>query len=94
MATQKVKPIPRASAQINLSKMVLAAGVKTTDEAVDFFLGRFLAVAIGADERTKLIDFLNAELGTKDIARARSYMEDPLRMLVHLIMSQPEYQLG
>ncbi len=94
MATQKVKPIPRASAQINLSKMVLAVGVKTTDEAVDFFLDRFLAVAIGADERTKLIDFLNAELGTKDIARARSYMEDPLRMLVHLIMSQPEYQLG
>ena len=25
---------------------------------------------------------------------AESYLEEPLRMLVHLIMSQPEYQLG
>ena len=26
--------------------------------------------------------------------RADSYLEDPLRLLLHLIMSQPEYQLG
>jgi hypothetical protein len=41
-----------------------------------------------------LIDFLDRELGTSDIALADSYLEDPLRLLVHLIMSQPEYQLG
>jgi hypothetical protein len=30
-------------------------------------------------------------LGTDDIERARSDMEDPLRMTVPLIMSTPEY---
>jgi len=41
-----------------------------------------------------LVSFLDQELGTSDIVRAESYLEDGLRMLVHLIMSQPEYQLG
>jgi hypothetical protein len=38
--------------------------------------------------------FLNRELGTTDIGAARTYLEDPLRWVLHLIMSQPEYQLG
>ena len=33
------------------------------------------------------------ELGTDDVVRASSYLEDPLRMTVHLIMSTPEYQI-
>jgi hypothetical protein len=53
-----------------------------------------MSVPIGKSERQMLIDFLDGELGTSDIARADSYLEDPLRLLVHLIMSQPEYQLG
>jgi hypothetical protein len=32
-------------------------------------------------------------LGTDNIDRAKSYMEDPLRMTVHFIMSTPEYQI-
>jgi len=32
-------------------------------------------------------------VGTDSIERARSYMEDALRMTVHLIMSTPEYQI-
>ena len=43
--------------------------------------------------REALIGFLNGELGTQDLDSARSYMEDALRMAVHLIMSTPEYQL-
>jgi hypothetical protein len=31
--------------------------------------------------------------GTDNIERASSYMEDALRMTVHLIMSTPEYQI-
>jgi hypothetical protein len=46
------------------------------------------------DVRQKLIVFLNRELGTADVAVARTYMEQPLRLLLHLIMSQPEYQLA
>ncbi len=94
MATQKVKPIPRASAQLELAGMVQAEGLASTDQVVDYFLGRLLRVAIGTAERQMLIEFLNAELGTTEIARAETYLETPLRMLVHLIMSQPEYQLG
>jgi hypothetical protein len=41
-----------------------------------------------------LIGFLDNELGTSDIGRAGTYMEEPLRLLVHLIMSTPEYQLA
>jgi hypothetical protein len=33
-------------------------------------------------------------LGTSDIAVAETYLEEPLRLVLHLIMSQPEYQLG
>jgi uncharacterized protein (DUF1800 family) len=94
MATARVKPIPRDAAQINLSKMVLSADLKNTGEAVDFFLGRLLTVPVGAAERIKLIEFLTAELGTTELTPAETYLEIPLRMLVHLIMSQPEYQLG
>jgi hypothetical protein len=37
-----------------------------------------------------LIDFLDRELGAPDIARADSYLEGPPRLLVHLVMRQPE----
>jgi hypothetical protein len=43
--------------------------------------------------RQKMIAFLNKDLGTTDIAVAQTYMEDSLRLVLHLIMSQPEYQL-
>ena len=47
-----------------------------------------------AEKRQALINFLNRELGTADIAVAKTYMEDSLRLLLHLIMSEPEYQLS
>jgi uncharacterized protein (DUF1800 family) len=94
MAIAKVKPIPRVAADLDLAGMVRAEGLATTAEAVDYLLLRFLSAPIGQTERGMLIDFLDRELGTSDIARADSYLEDPLRLLVHLIMSQPEYQLG
>jgi hypothetical protein len=94
MAIAKVKPIARAAAAIDLAAMVHAEGLATTTDVVDYFLLRFMSVPIGKAERQMLIDFLDQELGTSDIARAESYLEDPLRLLVHLIMSQPEYQLG
>ena len=61
---------------------------------VDYFIGRFMRVKPGDDSRRMLIEFLNQNLGTADIVAAQSYMEDSLRMLLHLIMSQPEYQLS
>jgi len=94
MAIQRVKPLSRHTAQLDLSAMVRAQGLENTTEVVDYFIHRFMRVAPGEDTRRMLVQFLNEELGTDNIARAETYMEDGLRMTLHLIMSQPEYQLG
>ena len=56
-------------------------------------LERFLRIPVSDDTRGALVTLLEAELGTTDLARAQTYMEDPLRMVTHLIMSTPEYQI-
>ncbi|MBV8845640.1 MAG: DUF1800 domain-containing protein [Bryobacterales bacterium] len=94
MAIERVKPIPRETAQIHLSKMVIDAQLKTTTDVVDYMLHRFMRVAPTDGSRRELIAFLNQDLGTTDISVAQTYMEQSLRLLLHLIMSQPEYQLG
>ena len=94
VALQKVKPIPRNTAAIDLTAMVLDAKARTATETVDVLLARFLAVPIDATTRARLAGFLESEIGTEDIREATSYMEEPLRVLLHLIMSLPEYQLG
>jgi uncharacterized protein (DUF1800 family) len=94
MAVERVKPIPRTFARLDLAGMVQKEQLKDTTQVVDYFLARFLRVPVDAKRRTDLIAFLGRELGTADVARAGTYMEEPLRMLVHLILSMPEYQLG
>jgi hypothetical protein len=94
MAIQRVKPIPRHTAQINLSKMLLENSISTTSQAVDYFVERFMRVSPSEDTRKMLITFLSDELGTNIIKDAESYMEDSLRMTLHLLLSQPEYQLS
>ena len=94
MAIERVKPIPRHTASLNLSQMVMEQGLQNTSEVVDYFIARFMRVPPGADSRAMLIRFLDTDLGTSDIDSAQTYMEDSLRLVLHLIMSQPEYQLG
>ena len=94
MAIQRVKPIPRHTAQINLSKMLIENSISTTSQAVDYFVERFMRVSPSEDTRKMLITFLSDELGTNIIKDAESYMEDSLRMTLHLLLSQPEYQLS
>jgi hypothetical protein len=93
MAIQRVKPIPRDTAQINLSRMILDQHLANTTQVVDHLIHRFMRVPPGEEARRKLIAFLNNDLGATDIAIAQTYMEDSLRLVLHLIMSQPEYQL-
>jgi hypothetical protein len=93
-AVRRVKPTLRVPAQFSLTALVLPAQPKTTTEVVDIMLGRFLSVPLAEKSRLALIDFLDNELGTADVERATTYMEDPLRLLAHLIMSTPEYQLA
>jgi hypothetical protein len=56
-------------------------------------LARLLRVPASQGTRDALVAFLTKELGTDQLDRAKSYMEDALRMTAHLIMSTPEYQL-
>jgi hypothetical protein len=93
-AVRKLIPTPRGAARIDLSQIVLDADARTTSEAVDALLERFLRIPVSDDTRGALVALLDAELGTTDLARAQTYMEDPLRMVTHVIMSSPEYQIN
>jgi hypothetical protein len=93
-AVQVVKPIPRVMANPDLSGMVLRCGSVTTADAVDCLAQRFFSVPVEAAQRAEWATFLARELGTDNIPRARSYMEEGLRLLLHLMLSSPDYQLG
>jgi hypothetical protein len=92
-AARKLIPTPRNAAQFDITRMVLESGSKTTGEAVDYLMWRMLRVPTATVTRDVFVTFLTKELGTDSINRAKTYMEDPLRMTVHLIMSTPEYQI-
>ena len=93
-AFRRVKPIPRRTAQLNFTQMVTKAKLETTTDVVDYFVARLLRVPLSQDDRQAMIDFLTKELGTDRINASASYLEEPVRLLVHSIMSTPEYQLG
>jgi hypothetical protein len=92
-AVRRVKPQLRAAAQFDLSAMVLAAGATTAAAAIDHLLIRLLRVPVGGEVRGALLAVLERQLGTADLQRAQSYLERPLRLVTHLIMSAPEFQL-
>src|SRR5258705_7447800 len=92
-AVRRVKPIPRAAAQFDLARMVVAAGAKTTGDAIDHLLLRLLQVPVDAEMRRTLTEFLDRQLGTSDLNQASTYLERPLRLVAHLIMSSPQFQL-
>jgi hypothetical protein len=92
-AVRKLIPTPRQPAQVDLTRLVLDSGAKTTAEAVDHLIARMVRVPVAKVSRETFVQFLTKELGTDDVDRARTYMEDALRMTVHLIMSTPEYQI-
>lgn len=96
MAIARVKPLPRDAAAIDFTKMIADSKtpVKTPADVVDLFVSRMLTVPPSEEARQRLAAFLEKELGTSDITAAQSYMEESLRMLMHLVLSLPEYQLG
>ena len=92
-ARRWVGPARPDAARFDLGEMVTTAGATTTAEAVDYLLTRLLRVPAASATRAALVAFLTSELGTDDLSRARTYMEDALRMTAHLVMNTPEYQL-
>jgi hypothetical protein len=93
-AARRIKPILREPAQFSLTELVFADGATTTTDAVDLLLRRFLAVPIDDEARATTVAFLDEQLGTSALERARTYLEEPLRLTAHLILSAPEYQLA
>ena len=92
-AARTLLPTPRQAARFDLTAMVLDSGAKTTAEVTDWLLERTTRVPVAKAARDTFVAFLTKELGTENIERARTYMEDALRMTMHLVMSTPEYQL-
>jgi hypothetical protein len=92
-AVEVIKPIPRTMANPDLSAMLDKAHADTSEAAVELFAQRFLSVPLDAADRAAWSAFLTEELGTADLLRARSYREDGLRALLHLMLSSPDYQL-
>ena len=93
-AIEKVKAIPRETVQLNLSQLLRNAHCKTTAQAVDHLLLRFVSVPVSDAVKEKLTTLISDDLGTTDLKAADSYMEDAMRNLLHVILSLPAYQLG
>ena len=93
-AVEVIKPIPRTFARVDLSAIVSAADAQTTADAVELLVARFFRVKPGVEERRAWTDYLTHELGTPRIAEARTYMEDGLRRVLHLMLASADYQLG
>jgi hypothetical protein len=55
---------------------------------------RFLSVPLDEETQRMLAEAFAAELGTTDVLAAATWLEEPLRVLLHLMLSRPEYQLG
>ena len=94
MALERVKPLPRHTARLDLTKLIQDNKLKSATDAVDFLVKRMFIVAPSPEARRRLAQHLEQELGTSDLTQAGTYMEESLRSLLHLILSQPEYQLG
>lgn len=93
-AVRRVKPTPRGAAQFSLATLVLKDGATSAKGAVDSLVRRFLSVPLDPAACEAATAFLETELGTADLDRAKTYLEEPLRLTAHLIMSAPEYQLA
>ena len=94
MAIERVRPIPRDFAPMALAKEVQAQALTTPMEVVLYLERRFFEVPLQPRDREEMAAFLAEALGTTDVAAARSYAEEPLRRLLHAMLSRPEYQLG
>jgi len=94
MALERVKPISRHVADLDLAGLVLEAECTTPMQVVEYFVAEFFAVEVTGSRKAELAASLTTELGTADVASTSTFLEEPLRKLLHQMFSLPEYQLG
>ncbi|MGC1442268.1 MAG: DUF1800 family protein, partial [Burkholderiaceae bacterium] len=94
MALERVKPIDRHTPRLDLSRQVIDAGLTTPRSVVEHFAQEFFVVLPRTRDIAEITRFLSVELGTDDVQSATSYLEEPLRKMLHRLLSLPEYQLS
>jgi hypothetical protein len=94
MGYELVKPIPTTPAELDIAAMAKSAGVRTVDDAVDFFIHRFLRVKLEESDRQLTIAYMKKLSGGEQINYESPDVENHLRELLHTIMSMPEFQLS
>ena len=94
MAIERVKPIVRNSAKLDLTESVINSGCNTTIDIAEYFNERFFVRPLPDTVLREFARVLEKELGTNDVQAARGYLEEPLRQLLHAMLSRPEYQLS
>jgi hypothetical protein len=88
-----VKPIPASQAKIDLKGFSQSAGVKTSADAVDYFVARFLSLPLSDADRGRLVEYASKQLG-ETVNYADGDVERKLRDVLYVVLSMPEYQLG
>ena len=73
---------------------MLSAGVKTPRDVVGYFADKYFSVELAPEVLQELEQSLAEDLAGNEVAAARSYLEAPLRRLLHKMLSLPDYQLG
>ena len=94
LSYSRIKPIPKTPAKLNLIEMARSAGVETADDAVDYFIHRFLRVKLEESDRQLIIAYMIQLSGGEKIDYDSPEAEGDLRELLHTIMSTPEFQLS
>ena len=94
MAFDRLIPIPRATADLDLFALVTAAEATTAEAVVDHFVRRFLRVPVDDAARAVLVDRLREDLGGDRLPGPGPRVEGALRSLLYLVLSAPEYQLA
>jgi hypothetical protein len=79
---------------LDLTAKILQAECATPLQVVEYLAAEFFSVELAVATKARLATQLAMDLGTDDIAVTATYLEEPLRKLLHQMLSLPEYQLG
>lgn len=94
LAYERVKLVPRHSADFELAAIVRESGAATASEAVDHLVKRFLRTPLAAADRQELVDLLADQIGSRELGDNRAGLETALRSVLYVVLCSPEYQMG
>lgn len=98
-ANQRVLPIPRQPARLDLVELAREADTDSAADLLDSWTRTFLRVPLHPTRLEAIREFARTELGGDEldldaVGVERERLETALRRIIHLLLSTPEYQLG